>query len=287
MLKLSYRDKVIAIIVTVILLIAAGWVFIVNPQIDKYQAKQLEVQAKEDEKATVEAKIETLDDIQMNIIRTAYNIGDLQEPFFLEEYHYQLEQLFHQYVDESGLEINDITFSVETEEITASQYMPSYNILAYAMKMNADLYGVLPEDVVNLYNEVKLEEKPVVDIGIFKIEVTFGDILIWDELRPFIDVIAELDRTILINTTEPEVIPDLDGNATEDPTITATLTLYTIVPMDRDTVVENELDVAEANGGPTERQALEDFIEILEEEAREREESNQDEENAEPEQTEE
>jgi hypothetical protein len=267
MLKLSYRDKVIAIIVTVVLLIAAGWVFFVNPQIDKYQAKQLEVEAKETEKKTVEEKISTLDDIQMSIIRSAYDIGDLQEPFYLEEYHYQLEQLFHEYCDEAGVEIDSITFSVETEEITASQFMPSYNILAYVMKMNADLYGTLPQEVLDIYNDVKLVEKPVVDIGIFKIDVTLGGLLTWEDLRPFIDEIFDLERTVMINTTSPKVVPDPQSND-ERPAINAILSLYTIVPMDRDTVVENELTVAEENGGLEERQVLEQFIERLEEEAK-------------------
>ncbi|MDR0942987.1 MAG: hypothetical protein LBM41_00455 [Ruminococcus sp.] len=266
MLKLSYRDKVIAIIVTVVLLIAAGWVFIVNPQIDKYQAKQIEVEAKETEKKTVEDKIGTLDDIQMAIIRSAYDIGDLQEPFYLEEYHYQLEQLFHEYCDEAGVEIDSIEFSVEIEEITASQYMPAYNILAYTMKMNADLYGTLPQEVMDVYNEVELVEKPVVDIGVFKIDVTLGNLLSWEDFRPFIDEIYDLERTLLINTASPEVVPDPDSND-ERPAINAILTLYTIVPMDRDTVIENELTVAEENGGLEERQKLEEFIDMLEEEA--------------------
>jgi hypothetical protein len=266
MLKLSYRDKVIAIIVTVVLLIAAGWVFIVNPQIDKYQAKQLEVEAKDTEKKTVEDKIATLDDIQMNIIRTAYDIGDLQEPFYLEEYHYQLEQLFHEYCDEAGVEIDSITFSVETEVIEAMQFMPAYNILAYTMKMNADLYGTLPQEVLDIYNQVTLIEKPTVEIGIFKIDVTLGGLLTWEDFRPFIDEISDLERTLMINTAEPEVIADPEGGG-ERPAITANLTLYTIVPMDRDTAVENELDVAESYGGLEERQKLEEFIEMLEEEA--------------------
>jgi hypothetical protein len=266
MLKLSYRDKVIAIVITVVLLIAAGAVFIVNPQLEKYQAKQLEVEAKEAEKLTIEEKIATLDDIQMNIIRSAYDIGDLQEPFYLEQYHYELEQLFHEYVDEAGAEINSISFSVGTEKITANQYMPSYNILAYTMKMNADLYGELPVDVMNIYNQVKLAEKPTVDIGVFKINVTLGGLLTWEDFRPFVDEIFDLERTILINNASPVIAADPNSENTQ-PAIATNLTLYTIVPMDRDTVVQNELDTAESHGGIEERQKLEEFIDTLEEEA--------------------
>ncbi|MDR0943198.1 MAG: hypothetical protein LBM41_01555 [Ruminococcus sp.] len=266
MLKLSYRDKVIAIVITVVLLIAAGAVFVINPQLEKYQAKQLEVEAKEAEKVTVEEKIGTLDDIQMSIIRSAYDIGDLQEPFFLEEYHYQLEQLFHEYCDEAGVDIDSIDFNVTTEDITASQFMPSYNILAYVMKMNADLYGTLPQEVMDVYNNVSLPKKSTVEIGVFTINVTLGGLATWEDFRPFIDEIYDLDRTLMINTAAPEVISDPDSSG-DGSAISVNLTLYTIVPMDRDTVVQNELDVAEQNGGLEERQILEDFIETLEEEA--------------------
>ncbi|MDR0975130.1 MAG: hypothetical protein LBL80_05510 [Ruminococcus sp.] len=245
MMKLSYRDKIIAIVITVIVILAVGIIFIVMPEIDKYQAKQLDVQNKETEQQTVQAKIDTLPVIQTDIIRSLGEIGNLQDPFYLEEYHYQLEQLFHSYADEAELDINSISFSIDTEEIKAYQYQPAYNILAYTMKMNADLYGTLPEEVMNIYNEVELAEKPMVDIGVMNINVVFGEVVTWEDMEPFINVISDLDRTILINTLAPVDDRDEEGNGGST---SVSLRLYTIVPMDIDTVIENEQAIAEENG---------------------------------------
>ncbi|MDR0903399.1 MAG: hypothetical protein LBM59_02065 [Ruminococcus sp.] len=244
MMKLSYRDKIIAIVITVLVILAIGSIFIVYPEIQKYQAKQVEVQNKEDEKATVQEKIDTLPTIQTNIIRSLGDIGNLQDPFYLEQYHYQLEQLFHSYCDEAEMDIKEISFVIDTEDIAASQYVPVYNILAYTMKMNADLYGTLPEEVMNIYNQVKLEEKPMVSIGIMTIEVTFSEIVAWEQLEPFIETISNVDRTIMINSLEP--VEEADENG-EGGATAATLTIYTIVPMDIDTVIENETEIAKTN----------------------------------------
>jgi hypothetical protein len=275
MLKLSYRDKVIAIILTIVLLLAVGGIFLVKPQIEKYQAKQIEVKNKENEKLTVEQKIATLDPIQMDIIRAAYDIGDLQEPFYVEAKAYELEQLFHEYVDAAEMEIQSMEFSLASNDIAASQFMPSYNILAYTMKMNADLYGTLPEEVMNIWNKVKLVKKNTVEVGVFDISLTVSDVETWEDVRPIIDEIFDLDRTIMINNIAPAVESDAAAEGTSvSGGLPISITLYHIVPMDKDTVVENELDVAEENGGPQKRQEFEAFIESLEEELAAEEENN-------------
>jgi hypothetical protein len=242
MMKLSYRDKIIAIVITVLVILAIGAIFIVYPEIQKYQAKQVDVANKQDEQQTVQDKIDTLPTIQTNIIRSLGEIGSLQDPFYLEEYHYQLEQLFHSYCDEAEMDINAISFSVATEEIAASQYQPVYNILAYTMKMNADLYGILPEEVLDIYNDVELEEKPLVEIGVFNIEIVFNEVSMWPEFETFVNTISDLDRTLMINVMNPS------GDVDEERTSTVKLTIYTIVPMDIDAVIETETEIAKENG---------------------------------------
>jgi hypothetical protein len=258
MMKLSYRDKIIAIVVTVLVILAVGAIFIVKPEIDKYNAKQIDVANKETEKTTVQAEIDTLPVIQRNIITALSDISDLQTPFFLEEKHYQLEQLFHSFADEAGMEISDISFEITAEEIVASQYMPSYNILAYQMKMNADLYGTLPEEVMNIWNNVEPAAKPVVTVGIVNITATFQDVSSWNDIRPFIDLLTEMERTIIINTLSPGE-EDADPLAEESSSLPVSVTLYTIVPMDTEMVIEEERKIAESNG------TIEQFNLLLEE----------------------
>ncbi|MDR0986708.1 MAG: hypothetical protein LBL98_03295 [Ruminococcus sp.] len=246
MMKLSYRDKIIAIVITVLVILAIGSIFIVYPEIQKYQAKQVDVANKEAEKQTVQEKIDTLPTIQSDIIRSLGEIGNLQDPFYLEQYHYQLEQLFHSYADEAEMDIQSISFSISSEEIIAAQYQPAYNILAYTMKMNADLYGTLPEEVMNIYNDVELAAKPIVEIGVMNIDVTFADVAMWDEFETFITTVADLDRTLMINELNPSGNAESD-DPEEERSSDVRLTIYTIVPMDIDAVIETETEIAKSN----------------------------------------
>jgi hypothetical protein len=246
MMKLTYRDKVIAIVLTVIAILAAGAFLIVKPEIEKYQSKQIDLETKKQEQETVQAKIDTLAMIQTNIIKSLSDIESNQEPFYLEQADYELEQLFHEYFKTADLEIKNIAFTISPEHIIAYQYQPTVGILAYDMKIHADLYGELPQEVIDAYNEVKIGEKPATVIGAMVFDLEFDDVSTWEEVLTFLDLIAELDKTVIINTVEEGDAPDAETG--EGGTVNMTATIYNIVPMDVDVVIDKEREIAKENG---------------------------------------
>jgi Tfp pilus assembly protein PilO len=244
MMKLSYRDKIIALVLTVVLILVGGAIFIVKPQIEKFNAIKLTLAAKEQEKTTVETKIATFDTIQAAILSSLNDIEANQEPFYTEQRVFEMEQLFHSYCDEAAMNINSITLSLSAKNLEADQYTPENDIIVYPLKMNADLYNTLPQEVRDIADNVAAPERAAVEVGAMDISVTFSGITYWDDMQSFIDIISGLNRTIIINSLS------LGTAATEESsgTVNCQLTIYNIVPMDVTAVIDNERSIAQENG---------------------------------------
>jgi Tfp pilus assembly protein PilO len=245
MKKITYREKVIAIVFTVIAILAAGAVFLVKPQIETFQGKQIELETKQEEKKTVETKIDTLPRIQMNIIQSLQNIQELQEPFYVEAKDYELEQQFHEYCNTAEMNISRMAFELSPLDLLAYQYMPTYGILGYDMKIHADLYNLLPQEVMDVYNEVKLVPRPSTVVGAMVIDVEFENGAAWEDYVAFLDLINELERTIIVNSVSLASEPDaLTG---EGGSVNMIVTIFNITPMDIEAVIEHEREIAEEN----------------------------------------
>jgi hypothetical protein len=244
MMKLSYRDKSIALALTVVLILVGGAFFIVKPEIEKYNAQKLSLATKQQEQETVQAKIDTFELIQSNILNSLSDIESLQEPFYVEQRVYQMEQMFHEYCDQAGMDITTISLSLEAASLDADQYTPAQDIITYPLKMNADLYGTLPQEVKDAAANATPAVKPSVMVGSMSVSVTFDGVSYWQDMEDFIDVISGLNRTIMINSLS------LGTAATEEEggSVYCSLSIYNIVPMDVEAVFTNERDIAQKNG---------------------------------------
>jgi hypothetical protein len=252
MMKLTYRDKVIVVALTVVLIIVLGAVFLVKPQISALKAKKADLVSKNQQAETIKQKIETLPLLQSKIIQSVGKIGDNQQPFFTEADGYALEQTVHQYCTAAGMTIDSMQFTLGAEPLAAYALAPSPDIISYDMKINADLYGNLPKDVMDEYNKVTPKAVPTQITGTMQLNITFDNVERWDDMKNFIDYIAGLGKTIYINElsssqdpTETNTGDDSDKNV---PTATCKLTLYDIYPMDTAAVIKNENDIALKNG---------------------------------------
>ena len=73
-LKLSYRDKVIFIVVMVILVLVAGFFLLIRPKFEQVELAKETLAQKQQEKADIDAKIDTLPIIIDNLKATAEEI---------------------------------------------------------------------------------------------------------------------------------------------------------------------------------------------------------------------
>jgi hypothetical protein len=246
MMKLTYRDKVIAIVLTVVLLIAAGAIFLIKPKIEEFQSAEIALDAKKQEQQTVQSKIDTLAMVQANVIRSLDAIQKYQEPFYEEMSDYELEQLFHEYCNEGEFEIKTLTMNVSPYELVAYQYQPEIGILAYDMKIHGDIYNELPQEVMDIYNDALLNEKPFVEVGAMVIEAEMDNMTYWNEVTPLADLLEGLDRTIIVRSIAKGA--DADPSKDKPGTSNFQIIIFNIKPMDVETIIEEELEIAEDNG---------------------------------------
>lgn len=227
-LKLSYRDKVIFIVVMIILVLVAGFFLLIKPKFESVDSAKYNLEKKQAEWADVEAKINTYPEI-VKAMKENLDQIDEQQKIFLEEGHPYINE---RYIREALAEVNVEVNSVSTEYTMASNIggyiVENKNILAYENKMNADLFNELPQEVYDEYNKVKKEGYPTTVIGVTTMNFTFSSDLELKDAFNVIDRLAEDEKTIILNT----VGSSLEGNNNE-PTqeITVDLTMYSIYPL--------------------------------------------------------
>lgn len=239
-LKLSYRDKVIFIVVMVILVLVAGFFLIIRPKfeaVETAKAQLEEVKAKQEE---LNAKIATLPALIEEMKKTAGEIKEKQALFLDEGHPYQNEV----YIREALSGINLDYISIETTYTLASAIdwysVTPDHILAYDNKIYADLYGELPQEVYDDYNKVEKEKKPGAILGVTKMMVTFeGGTNVVERL---IDKLADDEHAVIINSisTNNESENGMEGLEAEN---AAELTLYSIYPLNVDKIMEETADI--------------------------------------------
>ena len=172
-LKLSYRDKVIFIVVMIILVLVAGFFIFIKPKFESVEIAKANLAAKQQEKADIEAKIGTLSDIIDNMKAIAEEIGEKQEIFLDEAHPYVNETYIRDALSSLNLDIISMNTSYTTASAISRYTVAKQNYLAYENKMNADLYNELPQEVYDLYNGVAPQSYPNTIIGVTTVTFTF------------------------------------------------------------------------------------------------------------------
>lgn len=243
-MKLSYRDKVIFIVVLIIIILVAGFFLFIQPKFNEVSAAQRKLENKQQEKIDLEAKIATLPDIIESIKATADEIGEKQGIFLEEQDPYLNETYIREALTAERLEVIEMNTTYTTAGKIDRYTVSPKNILAYDNKMSADLYNELPQEVYDLYNKVSPESFPNTTIGITTVNVTFsGGTDPIGNARKAINRIAEDEKTIILNTISSETEGTSAGTGESDTSVTATITMYSIFPLNVEQVKQETADI--------------------------------------------
>lgn len=241
-LKLSYRDKVIFIVVMVILVLVAGFFLFIKPKFEAVERAKTAFETKQEEKDNIDAKIDTLPIIIDNLKATAEEIGEKQQIFLDEAHPYMNEVYIRDALSSQNLDISAMNTDYTIASPIIRYTTKEEHYLAYDNKMNADLYNELPEEVYNLYNGVPDPTYPQTIIGETKMELTFK---LGDGLNPInkvydvIDRLADDEKTVVLNSVSTEAVPS-DG---DEPMATVNLTMYSIFPLNVEEVLKETPEV--------------------------------------------
>lgn len=240
-LKLSYRDKVIFIVVMIILVLVAGFFLFIKPKFEAVDSAKYTLEKKQSEKADIDAKIQTLPSI-IEAMKESAKVVEEKQKLFLDEGHpYVNETYIREILNELNVEVR----SMETQYTKASNInryiVANKNILAYQNKMDADLYNELPQEVYDKWNKVEREKYPSVTIGVTVMDVAFKSDAALRDAYAFIDRMAEDEKAVIINTVGSSKADD--GASGEDVNITATITMYSVFPLNVEKVLEETDEV--------------------------------------------
>lgn len=239
-LKLSYRDKVIFIVVMVILVLVAGFFIFIKPKFENVEIAKANLAAKQQERADIDAKIGTLSDIIDNMKATAEEIGEKQEIFLDEAHPYVNETYIRDALSNLNLDIISMNTSYTTASAIDRYTVAKLNYLAYENKMNADLYNELPQEVYDLYSNVPAPSYPNTVIGVTNVTLSFDlENKSSDLIYRVMDRLAEDEKTIILNSvnTEGESSKENEAEASIN------LTMYSIFPLNVEEVLKETDDI--------------------------------------------
>lgn len=242
-MKLSYRDKVIVVVVAVLVILGIGIFSFIKPRYEDLQVSKERLAAKEDEKAQVEAKMGTLEELKKKLEDDINAVVEDQEQFLSEEEYgetYQISQYLMELLSNDRFDIKGITMDrlgpTDLYSYTYSKYA-----VAYPLKINSDINGELPPEVMYAYeNNYPAAPAPVRIAGNI-VTVNYGCEEA-DDLLEAIQTIADNDKNLYVMTFSGSYVDAADkaeatGEDEEDPfSGDITIAVYEINPLDPDDV---------------------------------------------------
>ena len=248
-MKLSYRDKVIFIVVMVILVLVAGFFVFIKPKFEAVDLAKYNLETKQQEKMDIDAKIETLPAIIENLKATATEIGEKQTLFLDEAHPYINETYIREALKDVNVEVTSVTTQYTAANAISRYVVNKKNILAYKNKMDADLYNELPQEVYDQYNKVARESYPGATIGVTSMNLTFESDVALNDAYNVINRIAEDEKAIILNTVSAEAP---SANSATERSVTVTITMYSIYPLNVEKVLEETAEVQPIEAAETE-----------------------------------
>lgn len=238
-MKLSYRDKVVFIVVIVILILVAGFFLLIKPKFEEIDSAKYNLETKQTERNNIDERIATLPSLIDSMKTVAQEVGDRQGIFMTEQDPY-LNEI---YIREA-LASNNIDYVSFNTSYTAAAGITRYDvanahILAYDNKMTADIYEELPQEVYDQYRGVGLPSYPNAVIGVTTINMVFKSDAALRAAYNVIDRIAGDEKTVLLNS----VFLDSSAENATELDIGINMTLYSLNPLNVEKVLEETAEV--------------------------------------------
>lgn len=205
-MKLSYRDKVIFMVVVVVAILLFGFFFFVRAKIQESQDMKDNLTAKETERDEVDAKIDTLASLEEQLKNDIKEVDDLQKDFIDEQETFQADQYLYALLEPAGARFASMALTGEAEG-ELSPYFYLRNCVAYDLKINADIAGdSLPQQVYDKYYQTNPEGDAPVTVALDEVTITMNVVLDedgfpdWEPIYQVFDLVSNHDKTIYLKS---------------------------------------------------------------------------------------
>ncbi len=234
-MKLSHRDKIIFLVVTVVVVIGLGIWFLLKPRYEDMKASDDRLVAKQAERDELQAKIDTLPDLKKTLENKVDEVVERQEDFISEREipeTYQINTYLMDLLAPSEIEITGMDHNV-LEGTELEEYTYNRRALGYDMKMNGDIANQLPEDVYNAYNNSYPAPNPSVITAATVVTISYRSDPECEQLFDAIQLIADCDKNIYMETCSADLTVEASDEGVEPYAEgEMVVTFYEIYPMD-------------------------------------------------------
>jgi Tfp pilus assembly protein PilO len=235
MKDMSYRDKMVILVISIVVIMIAGFFALIKPTYNKLVADTATYEQTKTEWEGIKAKLDAIPDLKTGITK-AYEdakknaavlkntaFGDIDKEYDTKKVNYGLDQYLHQVIDDNSLTVTG--FSLGTAGSTSIEYYCyEPNAVTYALMESGDLNGKYAQEITDLMRTSALiKERQTAEVlaNDVKISVTGKK----EDLMNFLDAIKEDNNAINIydlsipnynfsDGTEREVT-DAEGNVTK------------------------------------------------------------------------
>ena len=198
-MKLSQRDKVIFLAVVAFLTILLGGVLFVKPKYEEMKTTEVTLQEKRNEKTATDDKIGTLESKKEELKKAVKDVEEIQEMFIPHLETFEVEPFLFEIISESDIEITTSEYELMSAK-ELQNYVYQKNAVAYPMRMDADLNGELPQEVIDAYNQVKISAPAGVKVGLTTAKISFKGP--FEDIEAALDNFASQDKTVIVTGLE-------------------------------------------------------------------------------------
>lgn len=238
-MKLSYRNKVILVVVLALLTIVAGYIWIITPKINERKAAVDERAAVQAEEQALKDKIASLPTLIERLKEIALSVEETQSAFYIEDENFKADQYIYNIIKDTGVEITSLTVSDKSVYPITEYILPYYNVIGYDLKINGDLYGELSEEEYNAYNNISPAAPEPKNIGLTTVTINFISGSSFKEGRTqLLNAIENDEKTVILTSLSAgEGGGDVDEETNEVST-SCTINIFTIKPMNIEEVLK-------------------------------------------------
>lgn len=201
-MKLSYRDKVILLTFSIILLLAVGIFVFIKPLKEDIKIETTKRNSAQVEKDKVDDKRKELPNLEQSISRVYVDASAIAELFSDLKEDYELDQYIQEKLNNNNVFVNEELLLGEAELANITYYYYAPTVLDYSLKTYADLNGNYNErDKKITAKSDHLGQKTPETIPVMRIAFNFYCAK-KENIYSFIDEIGTEDGRVIITALE-------------------------------------------------------------------------------------
>ncbi len=212
MKDMSYRDKMVILVISIIIILVAGFFALIKPKYDKLVTDTSTYETTKTEWDGIKQKLDAIPGLKDEITEkyTAAKkdaemfvnpaLGDLNDTYYTDHVNYSVDQYIQPALDAANLEVT--TFALgSTGSVAVDFYYYSPNVVTYALLEAADINGNYAEKMAEaMQKETVLKEIETTDLIGQNVALSLNGTR--EQLMTFLDAIKDDKNAILVESVD-------------------------------------------------------------------------------------